>query len=653
MKGGKESKIIDNKILTDAELQDCKLQINSQPIDCDKQIVDINLTGKISEQYYNKLSHRLESFIETQIKHLNYIPDKTNQISYCTRDKTDTNDTNMFKFELKNLKNNSEHDNELNEILKKKQENKNVYLQNYKQKRAFLNMLLLRTGDFITVLSTFLLNIFKNVKYSIEYKKFINSGINSPYIYESDIPESLLYDFDQLVTFICKKKISYYIWLFGKNKYTYEFKYFITTYTDVFIEFINKAISQNAINIAPDFIIKDLSTDNLKLIQKENKINSIVNYFVIINHTKVVFNEVFTSHFSKDKEYMDTILDKFITLMNKYKLPDLYLKGGQVFKMNVLEFIKKKPNIKLYDEKNNVITSKLKYSDWDFSYKIKKNEGFVKDYTNFANKVQKVFSEFRSQEQKTLDCKYKEILSSVCDSVNGHFTITENNYPDNKIYYVKDIPTFDIKFDNFIFDKNLENITDRCELLQQMGRGGYNLYVLSNDVRNKHKITHLEILSYINNPVKTGINLIRLNSKFKICVTLNKYCCINFISFAEIFDIATNKPNSFNNNYDLENVKDIARYTDITHNGKKYKSYSLIWYVLDVIYMYITDPTIIVKKIVRMFNVIEILLNTSKKEYNHLFTIKKQEKSVRTWLNEIADANKDKLHNYKKYKELL
>ena len=69
--------------------------------------------------------------------------------------------------------------------------------------------------------------------------------------------------------------------------------------------------------------------------------------------------------------------------------------------------------------------------------------------------------------------------------------------------------------------------------------------------------------------------------------------------------------------------------------------------------MYITDPTIVVKKIVRMFNAIEMLLNTSKKEYNHLFTIKKQGKNTRVWLNEIVEAYKDRLHNYKKYKELL
>jgi hypothetical protein len=631
---------------------------SSNSIDCNPQIQDIQLMGKISSQYYDKLSDKLETFIENQIKHLNYVPDKTKLISYCSRDKPDTKDTTMFNFYSKSKEKKSDHDEELRIILSKKQKNENVHLHSYKQKRAFLNMLLLRPGDFVTVLTTFLLNVFKNVKYSTHYKKFINSAINSPYIHEKDIPDNLLFTFDQLITFICKKKIAVVSWLFGKNKYTYEFKYFITSYTDVFIEFINKAIDQNVINVKPDFIIDVLNVDTLKKIQKENKINSIVNYFVIVNKIKLTFNEVFTSYFSNDKKYMDEILDKLIKLMDKNKLPDLYLKGGQVFKMNLINFIERKPHIKLFDEKNNLLTTNLKYSDWDFSYKFPHKKGFIGDYNEFANKVQKTFYTFREQEQKILDAKYQYILSTVSSlldkSEKKNYTITENNSAaDSKIYFVKDVPTFDIKFDKFKFDEALENITGRNELLKKLGYGGYNSYVISNDEKNKHKITHLEILGYINNPVKTGINLIRLNSKFKIDIKLNEYCCINFLSIAEIFDIATNKPNSFNDNYDLENLKDSDRYSVIPYNGKKYKSYSLIWYVLDVIYMYITDPSIGLKKIVRMFNVIEMILHTNKKEYNYLFTVKKEGKNARVWLNEIADAYKDKLYNYKHYKDLI
>ena len=614
---------------------------------CNKEIEKLVELSNISRLYYTNISEKLEIYIDSILKDSGYIQDKNKIISYCSDNPT-VDSNNLFNF----AESGSIIDADLKKLITKKNNNQNVGLYNNSDKKAFLTMLLLRTGDFITIFCTFLLNIFKNIRYSIHYKKFLLTSVNSYYIEETDIPPNLLYSLDGILQFICKHKMDAYNWIFFRNKYTHEFKYFIKYASDTFIRFIMNTVKSNIIQINPEIIICDNNIFNIKTV------NSIVNYFVIINQFKTYMNDVLTSLFTCDNEYMTKILDLFTSIMEKHGLDNLYIKGGHLYKINTLNFIKNKPNIKLYDENNKLVTSDIKFTDWDFAYNLNTENNFTYEYKKYADKVQAVFHEFRQQEQKHLDEKYIKIMTTINEVLinnnNKYISIKENSSnSDQKIYYAKNTISNEMAFDDFIFDDKLDNIKDRYELLKQLGADGYNLQVVSNDKKNKHKITHLEIYAYTNNKYKVGINLIRFNSKFNINLKLDEYLCINFLSIAEIFDITVNKPNSFNNIYDKENITDAVKYTMLKYNGKSYKSYSLIWYVLDVIYTYINKAINEIKKIVRMFNAIIMLLHTNKKEYNYLFNINKHGKSVKVWLNEIADNYKDKLINYKKYKDII
>lgn len=202
------------------------------------------------------------------------------------------------------------------------------------------------------------------------------------------------------------------------------------------------------------------------------------------------------------------------------------------------------------------------------------------------------------------------------------------NAKDSKTFYANnnvETPTFDA----FIINDDINNKKNSLEHTNAKKDFSY-LTLLDEeaDGMSNFKISSMEISSYKRNEYElfNGFDLIRLNMRYQISIKLDPMNCVSTKSLAEIFDFAYEKVGSFRSELTLSVFKNNQKYkyVNIEINGKPYKSYSLLWFIVDIINMYFTQKTPKdAKRLERLIDSIWLLYYTNKEYYRQLFILKK------------------------------
>ena len=509
--------------------------------------------------------------------------------------------------------------------------------------------------QFITTLIQFLLKVCSDIKYNyienyyiflpeVRHFEFIN--IKSP-----DTEQLSLLD---MLTYICTRKIAFYDYIFDFNDYTREFKEIVCNRSNVFVDLFTKLILSNTINISIINPIFDLN-EYLKFL-KTNTITSLVEYSQIMNFIRLDFNELLTTTLAEDFPKSTKMVEHFLTTFNAnpHTNIELLVKGGNLFKLNLIEFMKdtRYKNTDLYKKYKG---KPIKLSDWDFSAKLscKNSLNYYQNcYNNVLAEINHIFREFRTSYETELlthrNFIYNTAIQYIKDCDAQLIEITKSSGYDTKTFYSTDFNN-NVTYQNFNIDDTLNNIKDPD--LLNTALMNYRIITKLDNIQTKFKITNIEIIPYLESGQTNGFDLSRINIKYGITIKLGNNC-IKFRSHAELIDFGTDKigtrkyRNRPENMPSIHAVDQARMYGNVVLNNKQIPSYSMLWFIDDIVGIYMEEATAKdVKRYDRLIDALYMLYHTNIADFQRLHTIRKPTgKTILEHIIEIYDnmSNSDK-----------
>jgi hypothetical protein len=507
-------------------------------------------------------------------------------------------------------------------------------------KKAFIIRLMQEKKNFIKMFSMLMFQIMTDIKYNIidNTYSFISEVAHFRFEFLK-IPKSEKHNLINLFIVACKSKLPVYQYMF-KSEYGSRFKKMICEYTVEFIDFFQKIIRSNVINLSTPEPLHSINYSILKKIKDSEKFMSITEISQIINFIRLYFNTNLTEVITEDTGAMlillTTITDAIETNLNSRF--EIVLKGGNLFKINLIKFIKDKRNIdtdlyKKYKEEE------VKLSDWDFSTRFKNttDKDFYKNfYKEYQSSLHDILRNYRNEHKTMLREQYNKCkgkMESYLKTQNiKNINLFTKLPADSKSFYTVAPPSL---YSDFSQSDRLNNENDNDKNIVLLDEYVYHTFIST--TANIAKITDMEVLTYTDAENYSGFDLMRLNLKFKTVLTFDDEICIKFNTHAELFDFGVEKQGSDGDKFNKENYDVSIDYKDIEIAGKNHLAYSLIWFISDIIKIYLEKVTPKDKKRVeRVFESLMIMYHTDKPLLKHFFTMEKRGKTLYKWVSEMV-----------------
>ena len=591
---------------------------------------DIKILSEAVKKYYDKLRNNLDTFVQNTLDRHDITPDNSTQpITFCNTLQPDIQIKQQPKryhtiipivgmTPVTNIK-------DVNDDAKAK-----YYLIHYLMKHK---------NNFITTLIQFLLAVCADIKYNYIDDYYIFLPIiqyNDDFTYARS-PDTEHLDLLGMLKYVCIRNIEFYNKIFDVNEYTKEFKIILCDYSNVFVDLFTKLILSNNINLSVGNPIFDLKEYLIFL--KTNDITSLVEYSQLMNYIRLDFNEkltlALTSDFSKSIEMVKQFLYTF-DKHNTNKSNELVVKGGNLFKLNLIDYMKNTAyiNTYLYKKYNG---KPIELSDWDFSVKLACKTPlnyYTKCFNKFIEDINEIFEMFRNTYykdlMKTRNFVHKIIEKYIKDCDATLIKIHPMPGYDTKTYYSADF-TNTIPYKDYNIDDVLNNEKDDNTSNTMLKK--YRIITKLNNELNNFKISNVEIRSYTDGTKSDGFDLTRINAKYGITIMLGNNC-IKFKSHTELIDIGVDKIGSRryddrteNNNSDQKIIDSMYGYVNV--DGLPVKSYSILWFIDDIIGIYLEKITAKdAKRFERLIDAIYILYETDRSSFLLLRTIDKPAKNM-------------------------
>ena len=605
--------------------------IENTPIKEFTKTEELNIYVKSIKKYDKLLYHNIITYVDKTLEYYKITP-INDEVTFYKNNIDDSNPTINKNIQDSNVK--SSNMTTVNLIdLKTDIEIKKYMIHNIMAYRKI----------FTNTLIQFLIQVFSDIKYNFikNYYSFKPETEHDGFIYHI-VPNSNKLSLLDTFKNICSTNIYFHNNIFNKNKVTKDFKHIMCKNTNVFTEIFTHMINSNTINLS--LIDPIFNSSQLKNHLYNNNIYSLTEYSQIICRLKSIMNDVLTSALTHDTDIIWNIIKKFMHVYdnskNKPRNIKLINKGGNLFKTKLNNFLNntKNKNTILYKKYPNCVNM----SDWDFAIEFDNtcnNNNYYKDcykdvlyYIN--NLLKQYRNEFNTELNKYYDVALKSLKQFIKDSkLENIIDIGTSLKMDTKTFYVKNKKNNN-NFNQFIMSDELNKYKKNDESIEKLDE--YSQHTLFPEERKKYKakITNVEIFenSIIDNTIN-AFDLIRINMRYNIQIKISDANSINFNALSELLDFSITKVGS---NLDIFNKKipKEIKYDCLICKDIQIPSYSIFWFILDIISIYIYksnyDP-----KYDRLIDSIYLLFYTEKNMYKKLFSYKINDKTVIQWVTEM------------------
>lgn len=553
----------------------------------------IRLSAKLLKEYHTKIYNKLETYISKTIETYSLNCSDNTVVNGCIpyQNKTELKPPHNTKNKrripnIQNIANLNSYfdDSNLSDLEKKIIEDKKEMLDLMKCKESFINSFL-----------QLWYNCFSDLKFHYRTGKFIYIVESSHRNFQknTNFPDAWLMEIPEVISTICEN-MYLYKHLFDNSAYSTKFLNFICHKNYIFVDFVMKILLTGTFVINTD---KPIFGIDLALLRNQTSIDSLMEYNQILDNVRVNINEELTKFAAKNNQYMHEIIETLYEEIKKEEqfTEKIHLKGGNLFKINlhnyVSEITSQRPS-----NFNEIFGSvpPLEYSDWDFAVKLldddKKEDKYYETlYKPYREKLYLVLNKWQRKQNDLLAKKYEEIFDEfdkIFNFCNVGLTIKKYQKLENsKTFYIKrgaPIP----EYKDFNISDELNNIKDNPSHKGKLDE--FRQITIQEENSMPWKITDIEVLE----PSERldGFDLIRINYKYNIEFKLSEKFCINFKCHSEIFDFSIDKIDSFKHKYKQEIDKENL-YEKVNINNKEYNSYTLVWFIYDIIGIFLEKPT--------------------------------------------------------------